>query len=130
MHQALWRNATNGGLRSQPRRSECIAYEAQLSLHLRGHRSLGRGTRPESSVASATPVVAAVVTAEFPAAAPGRFINNSTAFVQEFPVRGYEVAPNQRASLVTIANLLQVRVSHAVLARMGHGVVSASCCHM
>jgi hypothetical protein len=48
-----------------------------------------------------------VAVSQFPAAAPGRFINDNTAFVQQFPVRGYEVAPNQRASMVTIANLLQ-----------------------
>ena len=52
-----------------------------------------------------------VAVAEFPAAAPGRFVDDNTAFVQEFPVRGYEVAPNQRASMVTIANLLQVRAT-------------------
>ena len=45
---------------------------------------------------------------EFASAEPGRFIDNNSSFLQEFPVRGYEVSPNQRASMVTIANLLQV----------------------
>ncbi|GAX73594.1 hypothetical protein CEUSTIGMA_g1045.t1 [Chlamydomonas eustigma] len=56
-----------------------------------------------------------VAVSQFPSAAPGRFINDNTAFVQQFPVRGYEVAPNQRASMVTIANLLQeLAGNHAV----------------
>ena len=71
----------------------------------------GRGGRRAAAVEQQQSEVAL---AEFPAAAPGRFIDDNTSFVQEFPVRGYEVAPNQRASMVTVANLLQV--SHTIKA--------------
>ena len=49
-----------------------------------------------------------MATARFPAAAPGQFTDHNSAFFEDFPVRGYEVSPNQKASMVTIANLLQV----------------------
>jgi len=64
-------------------------------------KSIAAGSVPSSTI-HVEPTLDA-----FPAAAPGRFIDDNTSFVQEFPVRGYEVSPNQRASMVTIANLLQ-----------------------
>lgn len=67
----------------------------------------------QSAAPAATTTVDPAASAEpavqlFPTAAAGHFIDNNTSFVQEFPVRGYEVAPDQQASMVTIANLLQV----------------------
>jgi hypothetical protein len=50
-----------------------------------------------------------VVQASFPAPAPGLFTPNRASFSEEHRIRGYEVQPNQRANIVTVANLLQVR---------------------
>ena len=45
----------------------------------------------------------------FPAPAPGQFAPDKLRFSEEHRIRGYEVAPDQRANVVTVANLLQVR---------------------
>lgn len=44
-----------------------------------------------------------------PTAAPGRLLNKATSFIDEHRIRGYEVGPDQRTNILTIANLLQVR---------------------
>ena len=91
----------------------CIRARRPSARNGANHRAVTRGdpsvVEQQASVVGQATVEVAV--AEFPSAAPGRFINGNTAFVQEFPVRGYEVSPNQRASMVTVANLLQVRTS-------------------
>lgn len=43
-----------------------------------------------------------------PTPAPGRLLNKATSFVDEHRIRGYEVGPDQRTNILTIANLLQV----------------------
>lgn len=53
-----------------------------------------------------------------PAPAPGRLENNAQNFVEEHRIRAYEVGVDQKATLITLANLLQVptlcahKVSH------------------
>lgn len=54
-----------------------------------------------------------VTIAQFPALAPGAFTQDRASFHEEVRIRGYEVLPNQRASIVTVANLLQVCVCDA-----------------
>jgi hypothetical protein len=43
-----------------------------------------------------------------PCPAPAHFELNNTVFVEEFRIRGNEAGPDQRANIITIANLLQV----------------------
>jgi hypothetical protein len=45
-----------------------------------------------------------------PTPSPGRLLNKATSFVDEHRIRGYEVGPDQRTNILTIANLLQVCV--------------------
>lgn len=53
--------------------------------------------------------------ASMPAPAPARFTEGGQSFYAEHRVRGYEAGPDQRATVVTIANLLQeVAGNHAV----------------
>jgi hypothetical protein len=40
-----------------------------------------------------------------------RFNADCTVFIEEFRIRGNEAGPDQRANIITIANLLQVRNS-------------------
>lgn len=40
--------------------------------------------------------------------AAGRLTDDGTAFLEEHRIRGYEVGPDQKTTIVTIANLLQV----------------------
>jgi hypothetical protein len=44
-----------------------------------------------------------------PAPSPGRLLNKATSFIDEQRIRGYEVGPDQKTTILTIANLLQVR---------------------
>jgi hypothetical protein len=37
-----------------------------------------------------------------------RFNEDCTVFIEEFRIRGNEAGPDQRANIITIANLLQV----------------------
>jgi len=56
-----------------------------------------------------------VVIPSFPAVATGSFTQDRQSFSEEYRVRGYEVGPDQRASVATVANLLQELASnHAV----------------
>ena len=48
-----------------------------------------------------------------PAPAPGRLENTAQDFVEEHRIRAYEVGVDQKATLITLANLLQVRISIA-----------------
>lgn len=50
-----------------------------------------------------------VVIAEFPAPLPGSFAPDRSVFREQHRIRGYEVDPGQRATIVTMANLLQAR---------------------
>jgi len=43
--------------------------------------------------------------------AAGRLIYNGTAWVEEHRIRGYEVGPDQKTTISTIANLLQARTA-------------------
>eukprot|EP00887_Chlorella_sp_A99_P001791 scaffold19.g1791.t1 len=52
---------------------------------------------------------------EWPSVAPSQLIKDKRAFLEQHRIRGYEVGPDQKTSLVTIANLLQeVAGNHAV----------------
>ena len=42
------------------------------------------------------------------ACAAGRLSEDGTAFLEEHRIRGYEVGPDQKTTIVTLANLLQV----------------------
>ncbi|KAG2429336.1 hypothetical protein HXX76_011102 [Chlamydomonas incerta] len=56
-----------------------------------------------------------VVIPSFPAPAAGAFLADKRSFREEHRIRGYEVSPDQRATIVTVANLLQeVAGNHAV----------------
>jgi fatty acyl-ACP thioesterase A len=46
-----------------------------------------------------------------PAPDAAHFEADNTIFVEEFRIRGNEAGPDQRANIITIANLLQVCVS-------------------
>ena len=43
-----------------------------------------------------------------PAPSPGKLQHNATVFVEEHRIRAYEVGPDQKTTISTIANLLQV----------------------
>lgn len=45
---------------------------------------------------------------QFPGTATAAFLPGKRSFKEEYRIRGYEVSPDQRATIVTIANLLQV----------------------
>lgn len=57
--------------------------------------------------AVALPTVAHIA---LPAPEAAHFEDDGTAFVEEFRIRGNEAGPDQRANIITIANLLQVSV--------------------
>lgn len=59
------------------------------------------------------PVLAPATVAHvaLPAPEPARFEHDSTVFAEEFRIRGNEAGPDQRANIITIANLLQVRLA-------------------
>ena len=59
-----------------------------------------------------------VVISEFPAPSAGSFLPDKRSFREEHRIRGYEVSPDQRATIVTIANLLQVSSAYSFLARV------------
>jgi hypothetical protein len=60
-------------------------------------------------------------TLAFPAAAPGHFAPGETSFFEEHRIRGYEADDNQRATMVTIANLLQEVAGNHAVAMWGRG---------
>lgn len=76
----------------------CCSTSGRAS-HKRLHASVA------AAEADTLPTVACPV---MPGTEPSRFVNNSTAFVEQLRIRGYEAGPDQRANIVTIANLLQV----------------------
>jgi hypothetical protein len=101
---------TGGGAPTGPRASAPTARKAQPLC------------APPRSATTERP---SVVFAEFPTTEPGRFNEECTSFTQEFAIRGYEVSPNQRSSVVTVANLLQVRCSER---RVGiHATLRQAC---
>ncbi len=69
------------------------------------------------SRASATEAkVYEVAMPELPAPASGKFMPEFTSFSEEHRIRGYEAGPDQRATIVAMANLLQVcaRISNII----------------
>jgi hypothetical protein len=48
----------------------------------------------------------------FPPLATARFIRDKTAFAEEYRIMGHEAGPDQRATVATVANLLQVNPLH------------------
>lgn len=56
-----------------------------------------------------------------PTAAPGRLLNKATSFIDEHRIRGYEVGPDQRTNILTIANLLQEVAGNHGVALWGRG---------
>lgn len=49
---------------------------------------------------------------ELPAPRSGTLAEGATAYVEELRIRSYEVDPQQRTTMVTVANLIQVRATH------------------
>ncbi|GLC41093.1 hypothetical protein PLESTB_000943700 [Pleodorina starrii] len=86
--------------------SACVQQRSQV------HRSL-----PVCHVVSVdeVDVMADVAIEQFPAPSAGSFRPDKRSFREEHRIRGYEVSPDQRATVVTVANLLQeVAGNHAV----------------
>lgn len=52
-------------------------------------------------------VAVAVAHPELPSPDTGRCVNNYTSFTEQYRIRGYEAGPDQRANIITMANLLQ-----------------------
>ena len=50
-----------------------------------------------------------------PACAAGHLSADGTAFLEEHRVRGYEVGPDQKTTILTMANLLQVPCNCLIL---------------
>jgi hypothetical protein len=76
---------------------------------------------PRPPQEEAAPVVALdPVHACLPSPQPAHFEQHNTVFVEEFRIRGNEAGPDQRANIITIANLLQVRVGASAWARLVH----------
>jgi fatty acyl-ACP thioesterase A len=50
-----------------------------------------------------------------PAPSEAHFEASNTVFVEEFRIRGNEAGPDQRANIITIANLLQVCTTAGML---------------
>lgn len=70
-----------------------------------------------AALSIATPAERAIpVVDHFSAPCAGHFSTLKDSFVEEHRVRGAEVAPDQCASIVTIANLLQVRANAHIAA--------------
>lgn len=70
-------------------------------------KRLRRFKRRSIDVAKPTPLV------------NGRFSADQTSFSSEFVIRGYEVGPDRRASILTIANLLQENATNHAVAMWG-----------
>lgn len=58
-----------------------------------------------------------------PAPRPGQLARQATAYLEEHRIRSYEVDPNQRTTMVTIANLLQVCNTGEQFSVLGQGTV-------
>lgn len=69
--------------------------------------------RSEVTAAAEAPITPPVAQSILPAPMDAHFEQNSTVFVEEFRIRGNEAGPDQRANIITIANLLQVRKQHS-----------------
>lgn len=105
------RKQTAGGRDFSPASSACPAAAPACSrpstsyaLPTRGQAHCRSATLQTVPAADAAPAVSVPV---FPAPKPGQFVNQNTTFQEEHRIRGYEVTPNQQASIVTIANLMQ-----------------------
>lgn len=69
----------------------------------------GKISLTSTLAAATTSLVPTVAHSTLPAPQGAHFEENSTVFVEEFRIRGNEAGPDQRANIITIANLLQVR---------------------
>ena len=78
-------------------------------------------SQASSTAATATrapgPPVVALPSFDQPAA--GRMTRNNRAFEEEHRIRGYEVGPDQKTTMITIANLLQEAASNHVVCMWG-----------
>lgn len=52
---------------------------------------------------------------EMPAPRGGKLKEKATAYIEEHRIRAYEADPNQRTTMVTMSNLLQVRPQEQIL---------------
>lgn len=76
---------------------------------------LQNGSAPASSLSVVLANVPEVAVPSFPAPQAGHFITNQTAFTEGHMIKGHEAGPDQKATVVTIANILQeVAGNHAV----------------
>lgn len=66
-------------------------------------------TEPASDVAESNGVGADVSVPVWEQQRAAQFLPDRSAFSEQHRIRGYEVRPDQRTTIVTIANLLQVR---------------------
>jgi hypothetical protein len=108
-------------LNAAPSGRACAQHSAARLLASRqlSHRGIRRKVlfvRGAAATAAATqveaPATAEVVEPVFPVLPPpgsAHFEHDNTVFVEEFRIRGNEAGPDQRANIITIANLLQVR---------------------
>jgi fatty acyl-ACP thioesterase A len=92
----------SGALLNVPRR--------QYSRNVRNATALIRRAAVAADTAEVTAVVHPVYP-RLPAPEAAHFEADNTVFVEEFRIRGNEAGPDQRANIITIANLLQVCMS-------------------
>lgn len=93
-----------------------ICFGAEQQPHTFRHRTTTPSAVAAPEVAT-TPSIKDedVCILQFPPPKAGAFSTDRRKFVEEHRIRGYEVHPDQRATLVTIANLLQeIAGNHAV----------------
>ncbi len=89
--------------------SKCLRGNGSLLERRRTHRLASASAVAEPGTAARPVDVAhSVAHAELPAPDTGRCVNNYTSFTEQFRIRGYEAGPDQRANIITMANLLQV----------------------
>ncbi|GBF96834.1 oleoyl-acyl carrier thioesterase chloroplastic-like [Raphidocelis subcapitata] len=82
--------------------------------------AIARAAAPAAAASPSATAAAAAVAADRPTSPPtcelsgvlhtphpSKFVDNNTSFVEEFRIRGNECGPDQRANIITIANLLQ-----------------------
>ncbi|GFR43166.1 hypothetical protein Agub_g4215 [Astrephomene gubernaculifera] len=85
------------------------------TYRLRKQRIAGRRVGCSAAVQDDVDVDYDVAISQFPAPSAGTFTPDRRAFSEEHRIRGYEVSPDQRATVVTVGNLLQeIAGNHAV----------------
>lgn len=80
-----------------------------------------------STSVAAEPITAPPTVAHSTLLAPeaAHFEDDSTVFVEEFRIRGNEAGPDQRANIITIANLLQVGLGCSGLDHQVYSLLNA-----